>query len=643
MQSFLTSTISSRKQRPTTTTIIKEDDPLFIDFEAAHSGMAADSPDNGDDEDDRPYFFLHVGLPKTGTTNLQCSLCSDPNRTEPILLSDNLIFMGTCPTADCQLPNGRPKQFLSHTHDSFFLDGRHVTQLQVQAKLKEQYRNNETIADMEEEEDGTNDSSFVFPEGLPGPILHKPEMAHAHYKLSSKNIPKLAPDFMYQTEVIRASKRNALVVFEGCHVYSARHIRALAAFLKPNWKVHVLVAYRPLHEWLISKHNSINKYSRNPQVKQWPGLPVHGYPGKVGIPLPQYDMPQANNVSHLDLMGALTHVIESVYHMHPAEIVQRNYQLNFPNVHVVPLHKARDLPSFGGKEQMDLLEVWFCHVLVQQTPEICESIQSGRFYQSPNDSQETVPSAMVYNPSFPLNYDLLAVAAYEKGLIPIRHPNDYAKPSRKHIAKALAKRHEEAKQSFQENPSAFPGIANVEDMMPVKCLPNATLERLEKLSWELEHQLFPPTKVSPSWTAALAFALEDGTSGVVDANDPDYQRHKAGFQETLSKKLCHVDTDKALKIEPWKSFFDDLIKDQHDAEDDAEEDKDTDPVLGHEFNDEEFQSNYEKKLNQARERLAARKKKEILAALLNSSDPGEPEMAVGDDFVTGDDDRTMEV
>jgi hypothetical protein len=47
----------------------------------------------------KPTLLLHVGLEKTGTTFLQCSLCSRNRVTEPILLQDNWIFLGTCPFA----------------------------------------------------------------------------------------------------------------------------------------------------------------------------------------------------------------------------------------------------------------------------------------------------------------------------------------------------------------------------------------------------------------------------------------------------------------------------------------------------------------------------------------------------------------
>jgi hypothetical protein len=45
----------------------------------------------------RPQLIVHVGLPKTGTTYLQCSLCSQFTITEPILLRDDWVYLGTCP------------------------------------------------------------------------------------------------------------------------------------------------------------------------------------------------------------------------------------------------------------------------------------------------------------------------------------------------------------------------------------------------------------------------------------------------------------------------------------------------------------------------------------------------------------------
>jgi hypothetical protein len=46
------------------------------------------------DSDKRPYFILHVGLQKTGTTFLQYSLCAD--MVKQILLQDNYIYFGMC-------------------------------------------------------------------------------------------------------------------------------------------------------------------------------------------------------------------------------------------------------------------------------------------------------------------------------------------------------------------------------------------------------------------------------------------------------------------------------------------------------------------------------------------------------------------
>ena len=51
---------------------------------------------NDETADDRPTFHLHIGMPKTATTYLKCSLCSNPN-TNLILGQDNWMYIGTCP------------------------------------------------------------------------------------------------------------------------------------------------------------------------------------------------------------------------------------------------------------------------------------------------------------------------------------------------------------------------------------------------------------------------------------------------------------------------------------------------------------------------------------------------------------------
>jgi hypothetical protein len=439
---FLLLSALSRRQSQSSSTEQSAKQRLLQDFASRAEGKHRDLP----------VFVLAVGLPKTGTTSLQCSLCSRSNETEPILLKDNFVYLGTCPYQSCDL-KAIPEQFLWHHHPSFFTGKR----------TKEAKANR----------------FGAFPHSDTERID------------TSDTLPELADTFVDMVNDARGKGLNAITVFEGFSIFSARHIKALADFLNPNWNVHVIVSYRPLYAWLPSKYNSVFKSARNKATHAWPGKEHHAIPTIRGERMLFFDLDGRKDFTDY------VHELER-YQQHPTQIVRENYLRQFDTVSIVPLHQIQ---AHGkGDAALDYL---FCHVL-ENAANTCSKVREG-----------LIGSGRA-NPSETMNYDFLAVAAYEQDLIP---HDDSIYIFRRRIVTSLIKRRQEdflnlSSQSF-----------------PLTCMPNATLSRLEDLSLLVERKLFRDT-----WTV-------------------DQERdHHLGFVKSIPK-FCYIDANKTLEDETWRSWF----------------------------------------------------------------------------------------
>lgn len=438
-----------------------------------------------------PTFYLHVGLPKTGmnkreeisvytvcdlsrillyyfssintgTTFLQCSLCQNANTSAPILLKDNLVYLGTCPK-ECGGPN-QDALFLHHWPTAFFPNG----------NTKEQT------------------ASAI------GPIPHN-DTKRVHVN-DNEPLPQLGEIFVSRVSAARKAGTSALVIFEGCHGFSHKHIEALAKFLHgQQWTVQIIVAYRPLYQWLPSKYNSINKPGRNPAAQTWPGMAVQGNPSIVGQPLLPFD---------LDNRGVFSELVDDIryYHQHPAEMVQDNYLRHFDNVQVLPLQMLDGIRHDKSVDPM--LEFLFCRaMLLHPTPQTCHAIRDN-----------VIGARMPMNPSVVLDYDMLAVAAYQQGLIQVSDTKSQM-IKRGQVGDAIQRRQEH-------------GLGLTPRNFPQKCLPEGKLDRLKKLSLELERRFFRDT-----WSKRQEVF------------------HHNGFDMNRAK-FCWVDTEKLLREDAaWRAFF----------------------------------------------------------------------------------------
>jgi hypothetical protein len=415
----------------------------------------------------KPMFYLHVGLPKTGTTFLQCALCADSNHTNIFLQQDRFIYLGTCPYQFCGIPSQADSFFTSWLPTFFY---------------------NKKI-NVKERQDSV------------GPVPHT-NVSHEDVG----TLPMLGNVFVERVNNARKTGFDAMVIFEGLHILSSRHIHALANFLLPDWDVQILVAYRPFYDWLPSKYNSLIKPNRSPVARAWPGLsyvdPRQPDVPFVGAPIASLDFEALADPTNNSSFANMLHDV-MLYQQHPAQMVRDNYRRYFTNVDIVPLHQIDVLQQGAGDPLLNLL---FCqHVLRRPTPHSCQAVK---------DKQ--IGSADRTNPSKELDYDMLAVAAYERGLFQF----DERRPSTKRgmVTEAIRKQQEDVHLKTSKD-------------WPQICFPESTMQTIEALSLKLEKRLF-----MDSWTEDMA------------------REHHLGFERKKSV-YCHVDTDKVLATKMWQQFF----------------------------------------------------------------------------------------
>ena len=395
---------------------------------------------------DKPTFIFYVGLPKTATSFLQCTLCANANKTEPILLLDNYEYVGTCPYNTCGL-SVQPPQFLRHRFQAYF---------------QNPFQANEAM----------------------GVKLHvKGERSDPY----AARPTVLSSEFMDYVNAAYERGHNGLMIYEGAASFPDSHIAVMSDYLNQKWHVQIVTGYRPLYEWLPSKYNSVFKHN---VVGFWPG--EAGGPTEVR----PFDIEDRNKYSEM------FNDFETVYHMHPTEILRNNYQLYFSNVKIMGQPPLAMATGQGDP----ILEDFFCHV-IPNTPQVCREVMAG-----------SLEFAKGTNPSVSLDEDILAVAAYRAGLL--LHVDAPMRNHRRVARDAITEHFENLKSS---NGYTF----------PLECWPPEKLDRLEQLSWDLERQLFD---------ASLKTEQEE--------------THKQGFAETVAKKkFCHIDVNATLAQPEWQSFF----------------------------------------------------------------------------------------
>ena len=339
----------------------------FIIDDADDGSERSVDHNNVNGNNDKPRLILHVGLPKTATTFLQCTLCSS-NFASDLLKGSNAVYVGTCPYRNCDL-DSMPKQYVKHRFQAIF-----------------------------------HGPAWMIPDGRMnpwGPVLHSsPE--YVQQQQVSKRPPNnnrtiiqplLNREFVQRLDDISRSGRNALLVYEGFHRVSAPAIEAMFREFARRFRVSVFVMYRPLYEWLPSKFNS--------RVRSLPGR----WPGEDDHPV-SFD---------LDNRGEFSTLVRSIEgtQQHPAETVRDNYARYFDDVRVVPMHAlaSQEEDSTMSVDGMDpKLELLLCSL----SGDLCDRISKD---VSIANTLKELTNERASHAAVSLDYDILACEAYRSGMV----------------------------------------------------------------------------------------------------------------------------------------------------------------------------------------------------------------------------------
>ena len=456
-------------------------------------------------------LYWHVGPPKTATTYLQCGLCfhnddhlrsQERSTVDAVLRQDGLVYLGTCPYAACRRSLAAQK-----------LLTKEEAQLQQNATTFLKHRFGHFFTDLE------NGTAELFHSMGPVPIADSDDdNNNNHNSIASLSFstvviaPQLKQQLQdaYQDPAITA----AMLIYEGSHRFGAAHLRVLSQYLQEqHWKVHIIVAYRRLYDWLPSKYNSITKaYAKE---EQWP-LAATETTTTTSSRLVKNNnnkMMPVTNRDHVVLPFSLVddradfsdmiHQIQTSQ-QHPTETVMRNYQRYFDSVAIWDLHSNNNQTQTNH----NLLQQWFCHIL--QPRKIAYACAWD--WQMTNVKGDTATTAATAgNPSVNLDYDMLAVAAYHQGLLP-------STAQRRTTSRAI------------QDHVQRQGVVSTtlyEQIMPQACLPADELQQLYDLSAAVEQRLF-------AWTVERQ------------------EQHLAGFQPS---KYCALNVTTALELPFWQSFF----------------------------------------------------------------------------------------
>lgn len=446
-------------------------------------------------------LIFHLGPGKMGTTFLQCTLAS--SAATKVLSQDRIVFWGhTSP--DCRWHNNAVE---------FNSNNRNKTPIR--------------------QEFGRVEDILIT---KPRKVLVRKSFRHA--------LARLRQDGHY---------RHVLIVSEHLQ-FSKRQINTLARVLKfDDWEVDVVINYRRLYEYLPSLYAQRHKptpYVRNSWARVWPNQTISNKRSQnktitnkttetkmmVGRAILPFDLDNrgewSNHVRKLEQNADYHPTLLTVDQVAPASHVHSWTVINLHDLPAVPLlpvsvsDRSANSSRYRQEEGSILVQL-FCTVLKSVAPLTCQALLQGSFGQF-----ETV-----INPSYRLDYDILATAAYDAGVIrgsksrsnhenvsTITTTTIETFPSRPHVVKAIQLRLEKDQARGDESSDSPP--------IPVVCLSNATLQRILTASMRAESKLFPQS-----------FSAEQ------HAIDFDRYRH------SKRKPFCSINTVKVLRNPSWRSFL----------------------------------------------------------------------------------------
>ena len=271
-------------------------------------------------------------------------------------------------------------------------------------------------------------------------------------------------------------------------------------------RMRVVVVYRRYYEWQLSVWNEFSKPFEDgngdsskykPTFRNWPskgGRRCHTFHTfmKMFMDFDEDHASTDNYVNYKSKAEANVLPVMMSYHVHVVEYLQGLWRNYSSEVQVLNLHKM-NAPSDKGEDTTSrFLQSTITPLAAETYIRSKDSDFGGR-----------------HNPSRNINYDILAVAAYEKGLL-----------------------------SNQSIPRAKVAILLEENLiknlnttdLPLQCPSGEELERFLQRSLHYEELLY--------------------------SNQTDLKEHETAFFEAVKKhKFCNFDFDKLVEDEAVQKFF----------------------------------------------------------------------------------------
>lgn len=307
----------------------------------------------------KPYFILHVGPPKTGTTTIQCGL---EHRSAELAKEDSYYYIGKrCGNGNKTMGNGE--------------------------------------------------------EGLSG---HHLIMGLNNVNPNSRGIEKLKKRMAFHlSQQSGSGHKNHHMIYSleamSNHLENRTETWDLFLSLFEGWNVQIVVSYRYYFDWIRSMY--FQQHIGKKYTDEWPPHPQQIQPQK-GKVIPSF---QAYLQYHLQRWEEGTPSNDGYsFGQHLSLYALEYFSEHFSNVRVFDLHKREE--SFAHDKILapsdDLLTRFVCEML-PHADAMCQRLvnEQRQLQQTQSSKTTTTTSNQKLRESHSFDADRLAVAAYEEGLI----------------------------------------------------------------------------------------------------------------------------------------------------------------------------------------------------------------------------------
>ena len=304
---------------------------------------------------------------------------------------------------------------------------------------------------------------------------------------------RFQPELLRILPKLHAQGRNAMIVWEYLSDIGQPWLTEFLQLLQRDWELTVIVAYRPAYEFLPSFLGQVQRpYPFRERYRTWPSKGGHAI-----LPFDMYPVDDLVDLQ-VDLRYQVAFKRMKNRAVHPTEYARRLWKRAGYNETIIVI----DMTQLGSQSESGgdpLLIHLFCSVL-DDTPTMCGAARNN-----------TVTGG-VENARFPINYDLLAVAAAAQGLL-----------STTKITRTVAWAMIQQRQESILNKTAVD--------FPLVCPSNKSMEELFLLSVAAERTIF-------------------------GANKTDVAGHRRRFHTAVQRnKFCHMDTEAVLQDPAWVAYL----------------------------------------------------------------------------------------